>query len=87
MRGITGRHKRYVHVVVDVDEDGVVTPLRIMWDEAHAYQIDAVLDVRRARSRMVEGGEVRYTIRVRGEPTYLFREGDRWFVAEKEAAL
>lgn len=87
MRGIAGRYKRYVEVVADTAPDGTPTPRRIVWDQTHTFEVDEVLDVRWARSRMVTGEGVRYTVRVRGEATYLFWEGDRWFCEAKELIL
>lgn len=83
MRGIAGREKRYVEVVVDVSTDGTHTPLTIVWEGGRSYEVEEVIDVCHARSRKVGGGEVRYTVRVAGNVTYLFREGERWFVEAK----
>lgn len=87
MRNITGRHKQYVRVVVEVDTGGLLTPLEVVWDDGTRYAIDAVLDVRPATSRKIDGTGMRYTVRIRGRDTYLFCEGARWFVEAKEAVL
>ncbi len=83
MRGISGREKRYVEVVADMAEDGRVTPLQIVWSDGRRYTIDRVLDCRHAASLKTGGCGMRYTIRVGGQATYLWREGDRWFVEAK----
>ena len=87
MRGVTGRYKRYVEVVCETRPDGTEVPRRIIWDDARAFDVDEVLDVRWAASRKVSGTGLRHTVRVRGEATYLFREGDRWFCEAKELVL
>lgn len=87
MEGVAGRYKQYVQVVVRMDADGTCVPLSVVWDDQTTYHIDKVLDVRHAVSRMVDGSGTRYTVRIRHKATYLFREGDRWFVEAKEAAL
>ena len=87
MRGVTGRYKRYVEVVCEAGADGQPIPRRVVWDEVHAFDVEEVLDVRFARSRKVDGGGKRYTVRVRGQATYLFLEGDRWFCEAKEIPL
>jgi len=74
------REKRYVPVVARFDEEGVLRPLTIEFDEEHKYPVDRVLDVCRAACQTVGGVGVRYTVRVRGHERYLWLEKDRWFV-------
>jgi len=45
--------------------------------------VDRVLDVRPAASLKAGGAGTRYTVRIRGRQTYLFREEDRWFVERR----
>ena len=87
MRGVTGRYKRYVEVECEAQADGSEVPRRVIWDDAHAFEVEEVLDVRWAASRKVSGAGLRHTVRVRGEATYLFLEGDRWFCEAKELVL
>lgn len=87
MRNVTGREKRYVEVVVDVSAEGVVTPLIIVWDTGVRYHVDKVLDRRQAHSRRTGGTGMRYTVRVGGQETYLWCEGQRWFVEAKVVEL
>ena len=87
MRGIAGRHKQYVDVIVRMQHDGSCTPLSILWEDGTCYPIRNVLDVRLASARLAEGAGMRYTIRVGTTDTYLFREGDRWFVEAKDVPL
>ena len=83
MRNVTGREKKYVEVISDTSEEGVVTPLAIVWDTGVRYQIDRVLDRRQAHSRRTGGTGIRYTVRVGGTTTHLWYEGPRWFVEAK----
>ncbi len=87
MRGVAGRHKQYVEVIVDVGTDGSHTPLAIVWGDGTSYPISRVLDMRQASSRRFEGAGTRYTVQVGKQATHLFREGDRWFVEAKEVPL
>lgn len=45
-------HSDKVYVVVDVrfELDGRLKPLSIIWEDGNEYEIDSVLDVRRAAS-------------------------------------
>lgn len=81
--GIVHRIKRYVAVVAHHDADGRVMPRSIEWDDGRRFDIDAVLDVRRAASLKTGGDGMRYTIRIGTSITYLFFEDPRWFVEEK----
>ena len=87
MRGVAGRRKKYVEVVSDTSEDGIVTPLDIVWDTGVRYHIDRVLDRRQAHSLKTGGTGIRYTVRVGGTTTHLWYEGPRWFVEAKVAAM
>lgn len=81
------RTKKYVEVVADHSEEGVVRPLCIVWDTGVRYQIDKVLDARQAHSLKTGGTGIRYTIRIGGHDTYLWYEGPRWFVEARTAYM
>jgi hypothetical protein len=81
------RTKKYVEVIADHSEEGVVQPLCIVWDTGVRYQIDRVLDVRQAHSLKTVGTGMRYTIRIGGHDTYLWYEGPRWFVEARSAYM
>ena len=77
--------KSYVSVNVDIDEEGTVYPRLIRWRDGVVFPIDQILYKCRAASRRVGGGGIRYTVLIRGRESYLFQEGDKWFVEEKTA--
>lgn len=76
--------KVFVSVLADFDADGNLIPVSFVWEDGRRYTIDRILDVRRAASLRAGGCGIRYTCRVRGKQTYLFREEDRWFMERKE---
>ena len=80
VQGIECRVKKYVEVVARHASDGGVMPLRIVWDDGTTYEIDRVLDRRRAASLKVGGTGIRYLIRIGNKETYLFYEDPLWFV-------
>ena len=55
------RTKKYIPVVVRFETDGRLRPLVVDFDEAHKYQVDKVLDVRRAACQREAGVGDRYT--------------------------
>lgn len=83
MHGVQRREKRYVEVIARFDEDGGLTPLRVIWEDGVCYEIDRVLDRRRAASLKVGGIGMRYLVEIGGKRTYLFYEEPRWFVEGK----
>lgn len=76
--------KVYVSVTARFDEKGSLTPLSIKWEDGTVYEIDRILDVRRAASLKAGGIGTRYAIRIQGKATYLFYEEPKWFVEGKE---
>ena len=74
----------YVRVVVEVDEAGGVHPLSVAWEDGRNFEVDRLLDVRRAASTKVGGQGIRYTCRILGHETYLCEDDGRWFVEAKD---
>lgn len=84
--------KVYVTVEVSFDADGVMHPRSLLWEDGHIYEIDRVLEIRRAAALKAGGMGDRYTIRVNGRQSYLFFERSvvscgssvgRWFVERR----
>jgi len=82
----TQYRKAYVPVTLDVDKEGAILPRLIRWDNGVIFQIDQILYKCRATSKKVGGGGIRYTVMIRGKESFLFHEGDKWFVEAKENA-
>ncbi len=75
--------KVYVAVDARFEPDGRLTPTAVIWEDQRRYEIDRVLDVRRAASLKAGGSGIRYTVRIGHTETYLFLEEDRWFAVRK----
>ena len=76
--------KTYVNVMVIYDQDGNVTPLSIEWEDGRIYEIDQVLDVRKAASTKAGGIGMRYTVKIGRSITYIFFDCfNKWFVEKK----
>lgn len=76
------RNKKFVSVVVAIDESGNKRPKSISYNDKE-YVIDKVLAVKNCASFKAGGIGERYTVRILGKETYLFYEMGRWFVEEK----
>lgn len=77
------RVKKYVPVLVHFDQEGKMRPVMIEYDEGQKFEIDKIVDVRRAACQSVGGVGDRYTVRIQGRESYLWFEKGRWFVAAK----
>lgn len=75
--------KVYVEVTAKFDTDGNITPLSVTWEDGTVYEIDRILDKRRAASIKAGGIGMRYTCLISGRQSYLYYEEPRWFVERK----
>jgi len=80
----------YIEVRVRFSADGDMAPVQIKWKDGRAFEIDKILDVRRAASEAGSMG-VRYTVKIMGETRFLFFEDvysdsgrPRWFIEKME---
>jgi len=76
----------YVELLARYSPDGTMMPAMLKWEDGTMYEIDRVLDVRRAASSAGSMG-IRYTVRIMGKERRLFFEDTysetgkpRWFV-------
>jgi hypothetical protein len=75
--------KVFVSVITQFDADGRVTPLKILWQDGREFEVDRILEVRKASSVKVGGQGFRYTCGIQGKEAFLFLEEGRWFVEGK----
>ena len=84
--------KVYVAVKVDFRDDGIMLPREITWEDGTKYEVDRVLDIRQAPAMKAGGQGDRYTVKIRGQQSYLFFERitqkygnniGRWFVERR----
>ncbi|MHB8062705.1 MAG: hypothetical protein ACYDG2_08750 [Ruminiclostridium sp.] len=75
--------KVFVEVVANFYSDGTLTPKLIIWEDGRKYEINKVLEVKKAASLKVGGQGIRYKCRISGKDTCLFLEDGRWFVEGK----
>ena len=60
--------------------------MMIKFEDGELYEIDRLIDRRRAHATKVGGTGIRYTVRIRNKETYLFEDEGRWFVEAKDPA-
>lgn len=71
-------YKRYIDVVAHIDKYGEIRPLIIIF-EHEKYQIDKILEIKKAHSQ-VGGSGIRYRCRIQNQERNLFLEKNRWFI-------
>ena len=76
--------KKYVGVNADFTPDGQRLPRAILWEDGRKFEIDRILDIKRAASLKAGGVGIRYVCMICGRQRYLFYEGNNlWFVEER----
>ena len=69
-----------LQVNADFDLDGNIRPRTITWEDGRVFEIDRILDVRRAASLKAGGLGIRYICRIRGKEVKLFNDEGHWFI-------
>ena len=78
------RYKLYVDVNVRFTDTGKMLPQVIALPDGRRYEIDRVVDCRRAASLKAGGTGIRYTCKIFGKEAYLwYEENYKWFVESK----
>ena len=75
--------KTYVDVFLLHSRDTGKIPRLIIMADGTRYEIDRMLERRRAASSKVGGTGMRYTIRIGASQTFLFEDEMGWYVEEK----
>ena len=72
--------KIFIEVTAKHDTQGNVRPLSIKWEDGRVFEVDKLLDVRRAPSLKGGGLGTRYTCRICNKQVYLFDDEGKWFI-------
>ena len=76
---------RKVIVSVDVhyNKEGKMEPKAIIWEDDRKFDIERVIDQRRAASLKAGGQGIRFTVRIKGREVYLYYDEPIWFMEGK----
>lgn len=77
-------HRVYVRMIVEIDEEGKVSPVRVFWTDGRVFDVECLLNVGFAVQTRTGGQGTRYTCRIRGRRAQLFEDGGRWFVETRD---
>lgn len=75
--------KVFVDVVAVFSKEGVLKPVSFTWEDGKNYEIDRVLDWKKAASLKVGGHGIRYDCRVMGKAVSLYLDDGKWFMEAK----
>ena len=76
--------KVYVDVLVKFNKDGIVSPVRFIWEDGAVYDIDRVVNVKRAASVRAGGAGIMYTCLIGGRESHLYyEENNKWFMERR----
>lgn len=77
-------HKAYVSVNLDVDKEGNLYPRAIRWKDGRVFLFERLNISVVPPPPKKGGGGIRYPLVVCGKESFLFHEGNKWFVDAKE---
>jgi len=71
-----------INLTVNVRHEisGKAIPTSIIWEDGRVFEIDKILDIRKAASLKAGGLGIRYTCKICGKTVELFDEDGHWFM-------
>ena len=79
----TVRLKTCVCVKAYFNKEGIIIPETRIWEDGRSFKIDRAMDKRPATSLKGQGSGIRYTCIIGNNQTYLYLDGNKWFVDRK----
>ena len=74
------RRKQYVEVVATHYIDGSVRPQKIVLATGAVYEIEDSREEAPGKAHTTGELARRYVVKINGKETFLYRDGERWFV-------
>lgn len=72
--------RKNVDMIACMKQSGVVIPLTLIWDDGRKFDIEKVLDIRRAASTKGGGMGIRYLLKIGKSERYAWLDEYTWFV-------
>ena len=69
-----------LNIMVEHRKDGLALPKTIIWEDGRTFDIDRVLDIRKAAATKCGGIGMRYICRIIGREYKIFDEDGKWFI-------
>lgn len=72
--------RKDISVVAIMNSSGQIVPLSIIWNDGRKFDVDRVLEIKKAASTKGGGMGLRYTCKILGKEKFLWLDGYVWFV-------
>ena len=72
--------RKNITVIAKMNEIGKVIPIKIIWEDGRVFEIDRILDIRKAASTKGGGKGIRYTIKIKDQQRYIWLDEYFWFI-------
>ena len=72
--------RKNISILAKMQKNGRVIPLKILWNDGRIFEIDRILDIRKAASTRGGGKGIRYTIRIKNQERYVWLDEYFWFI-------
>ena len=71
-----------INLTVNVRHEisGKAIPTSIIWEDGRVFEIDKILDIRKAASLKAGGLGIRYTCKICGKTVIVFNDEGLWFM-------
>ena len=73
----------YIDVTARFSPEGRITPLSIIWEDGRKYEVDKILDIRRAASLKAGGTGLRFNVKIGRQETFIYLDDGRWWAERK----
>jgi len=75
--------RTYICVRAYFNKEGIIIPELVIWEDGRRFKIDRITERRPAASLKSGGSGIRYTCRIGSRETYLFLDGNKWYVEKR----
>ena len=72
--------RKNITVIAKMRDTGKVIPLSIVWEDGRLFEIERILDIRKAASTKGGGKGLRYMVRIKNQERYLWLDEHLWFI-------
>ena len=72
--------RKNVCIIAQMNEEGLITPLTLIWSDGSNFTIDKVVDVRKKASLKGGGMGIRFTCKIKNQEKHIWLDGYTWFV-------
>ena len=73
----------YIDVTARFSPEGRITPISIIWEDGRKYEVDKILDIRRAASLKAGGTGLRFNVKIGRQETFIYLDDGRWWAERK----